>query len=870
MGVVWKAVDTTLDRDVAIKVLLPQVSAEPERLERFNREAKLLASLNHPNIATVHGFHEAEGVRFVVMEFVDGEDLSQRIARGALPLGEALEVATRIAVALTAAHDRGIVHRDLKPANVRVTADGTVKVLDFGLAKSLGEETSGSGSSPANSPTLTAGGTAFGVILGTAAYMSPEQARGKAVDRRTDLWAFGCVLYEMLTGKSAFLGETVTDTLSSVIGRDPDWSLLPPETPTATRRLLRRCLTKDAGLRLRDAADARLDLIESDVPETSGADPALPPRRSPLLVAVAALIGAALVGLAWFLSPAPPPAGPTDGLPLPRQATFTGEVVDPPAVGGASRTSVTGMDLSADGRTAVYITRDRAQAILIDLDGGGSQQLFRADDGTILYDVAWSPEGDRVYLMTWPYSERIFSVPRFGGEPRPEFDLGKLAGLNGIFGRPVGNRRWVFFGNHNTVYVGDDPASLSARGTQLVGEGVFRIEGLEMLERVVPSTGARFLVFDGVDAQGQPQSGVTDAAGNATLVPSWAGLMPVSWVNQDRELYLWQPTGADFGDLLRVTMNPATGQPESAPVLIYPRLEARSVQVSSDGTRLALRTGAEVTNVIEFTLDGSPTAADNPTRRRTSGTGEWKLHNVMADGTLVASLTRGQGWELFAIADDGNRRSLVRGDNSRVVDVGSHGGGQLAIPLSPMTAGLLIHDLDNNRSRTIPVPMALSSVAWSPDGTHIVGMTTNHADRIVVVNVEKGEASTVSLDCGEQCEFAYEGVVSGPDWPYFAVTSEVDTWILNAETGALRHLADNTWNILAWHDSFVYFSRGGGQTDSPWDVLFRVPAAGGREERLLDLPKLCERPLVDPIRQTALCDRDESRLDVWVVDGLEE
>jgi len=219
MGVVWKAIDTTLDREVAIKVLPAQLAAHPERLARFDREAKLLASLNHPNIAAVYGFQEHEGVRFVVLELVDGEDLSERIERGALPVGDALEVAAQIADALAAAHDKGVIHRDLKPANVRLTPDGTVKVLDFGLAKSLDADESESGGDTSASPTMTTGGTAFGVILGTAGYMSPEQARAKPVDRRADLWAFGCVLYEMLTGKRAFDGETVTDTLSGVQSR---------------------------------------------------------------------------------------------------------------------------------------------------------------------------------------------------------------------------------------------------------------------------------------------------------------------------------------------------------------------------------------------------------------------------------------------------------------------------------------------------------------------------------------------------------------------------------------------------------------------------------------------------------------------------
>jgi Tol biopolymer transport system component len=275
MGAVWRATDTSLNRDVAIK-LLPQIFADsPERLARFEREAKLLASLNHPNIAAVYGLHQDGGERFLAMELVEGEDLAKRLERGPLPLDQALDIGAQMAAGIEAAHEKGVVHRDLKPANVIVSPEGKVKLLDFGLAKAL--ENDPASGDPSLSPTMTSAGTVAGMILGTAAYMSPEQARGKPIDRRTDLWSFGCVIFECLTGKSLFAGETISDSLAAILRKEPDWSALPDDTPPMVRLLLRRCLARDPAKRIRDAGDARLELeqaIEDPRVEALGLTPA--------------------------------------------------------------------------------------------------------------------------------------------------------------------------------------------------------------------------------------------------------------------------------------------------------------------------------------------------------------------------------------------------------------------------------------------------------------------------------------------------------------------------------------------------------------------------------------------------------------------
>jgi len=308
MGVVYRAEDTNLNRQVAIKVLPEMFSGDPERLARFEREAKLLASLNHPNIAAIYGLEQAEGKRFLVMELVEGETLAQRIAKEPLPIDEALEVCRQIAEGVEAAHEKGIIHRDLKPANVKITPEGKVKVLDFGLAKAFSEEPSAVDLS--RSPTLTDQMTRPGVVLGTAAYMSPEQAKGKTVDKRADIWAFGCILFECLTGKQPFQGETATEILAAVIKGEPEWKTLPPGTPHGVRTALRRCLQKDAGLRLRDIADARIEILDA-ASAASGIQEAASLKTSrwralPWIISAAILIIAVVFALRILMLPAPP------------------------------------------------------------------------------------------------------------------------------------------------------------------------------------------------------------------------------------------------------------------------------------------------------------------------------------------------------------------------------------------------------------------------------------------------------------------------------------------------------------------------------------------------------------------------------------
>ena len=268
MGQVYQATDTKLNRQVALKILPEAFATDPDRLARFQREAQVLASLNHPGIAAIYGIEESDDTRALVLELVEGPTLADRIAKGPIPLDEALPIAKQIAEALEAAHEAGVIHRDLKPANIKVREDGTVKVLDFGLAKAF--ETTPQ-SDPSESPTLTASATALGVIMGTAAYMSPEQARGKPVDKRADIWAFGAVLYEMLSGRRPFEGRNVSETMGAVLRLEPDWDALPSDTPPRLSTLLRGCLEKESKERVRDIGDVRLAMAGKF--ETTGSAP---------------------------------------------------------------------------------------------------------------------------------------------------------------------------------------------------------------------------------------------------------------------------------------------------------------------------------------------------------------------------------------------------------------------------------------------------------------------------------------------------------------------------------------------------------------------------------------------------------------------
>jgi serine/threonine-protein kinase len=406
MGEVYRARDAKLNRDVAIKVLPAAFAQDPERLARFEREAQTLASLNHPNIAQVYGFEESidrdQRIVAIVMELVEGEDLAARLARGPMTIDDARRTAREVAQALEAAHERGIVHRDLKPANIRIGSSGQSKVLDFGLAKPIDPSAANVAGSAAlmNSPTFTSPPTEVGVILGTAAYMAPEQATGKAVDKRADIWAFGCLLFEMLAGRRAFSGETTSEALASVLKDDPNWSLLPADTPPAWRRLLRKCLQRDPNLRLHDIADARLELDE--IVEPSAIPIARAPQRRIFPLAALFAAGAIVAAIAtWtMMRPrAPERATPMRfGLNLPIS-------IDP----------AQSLALSPDGKRVVFRGRrdDGAEMLFVrDLDALDPHPIPGTDDGRLPF---FSPDGQEIAFYA---RNALWRTSLSSGEPR--------------------------------------------------------------------------------------------------------------------------------------------------------------------------------------------------------------------------------------------------------------------------------------------------------------------------------------------------------------------------------------------------------------------------------------------------------------------
>ena len=509
MGVVFRAHDTKLKRDVALKMLPDHFANDPDRLVRFQREAQILASLSHPNIAQIYGLEESDNTRCIVMELVEGETLADKLKRGPMVVDEALSIAKQIAEALEYAHERGVVHRDLKPANIKVTPEGKVKVLDFGLAKAYQREQSDVSAS--NSPTISMAATNSGVILGTAGYMSPEQARGATVDKRSDLWSFGVVLYEMLTGVRLFEGATVSDTLAQVLMKDPDWNALPAKTPAPIRKLLRRCLEKTRGQRIDSAVAARLEIEEAlEAPTSPAGTPSRAVQRLGWAAAAVVTLIAAIEGVSLLQPRTDVPAAPevrleistpptTDPLsfalsPDGRKIVFVSTFAGRPQLWLRDLDSVSARPLpgteyssmpfwSPDSRSVGYFAGSRLEAV--DIESGSIRQI--ASSAFVPGGAAWNPDG--VVLFPLVPDSPLFSVSIKGGT---------RALVPNLEPRQLGHRDPWFLpdGRHFLYYVAGDAQTRGVYIGELNGAGSRRLLDADSAA-VYASTGHLLFVRQG-------------------------------------------------------------------------------------------------------------------------------------------------------------------------------------------------------------------------------------------------------------------------------------------------------------------------------------------------------------------------------------
>ena len=665
MGEVYRARDTKLDRDVALKVLPAAFTSDPDRLARFEREAKVLASLNHTNIGHIYGLEEADGQKALVLELVEGPTLADRIAAGPIPVDEALPIAKQIAEALEVAHEAGVIHRDLKPANIKVREDGTVKVLDFGLAKAVLGESSGSDLS--RSPTVTIVGTATGVILGTATYMSPEQARGKPLDRRTDIWSFGCVLYETLTGQVAFRGDTLSDTVVQILDREPDWHALPSNTPPLIIRLLRRCLDKNPRDRLQHIGDARVELREAlstPAGEVPGAvavstPPALLRRVLPWAVAgiaIAGLIASLFVGSSTPLT--------------------TSQVVRSEIPMGVDRFAVYGFDnplshlvaISSDGTRVAFAADgtiwqrpfDRSQASPVP----GLESLEGQANRT--RNPFFSPDGEWIGFYT--FGQGLHKVPVAGG---PVVNLCE---------EPCLERPWgATWGSDDIILLGQGAA------------GIWQVSGTGGTPEVLISVG------DGEEAQG-PQK-----------------LPGGEWV-----LFSLRTAGSSWNDATVVAVSVTTGQRTT---LLRGGHDARYVETghlvyAREGALLAVPFDLET-----LTVFGDPVSLIEGIWDLAADRTGVAQFSVSHNGSLVylAEDAVAELRPVVTVDFDGNMETLAVKPGRHYVPRYSPNGERLAIDTSiDGNRAILIHDLRSGVTSQLASGADQDSLpVWHPDGIRL-------------------------------------------------------------------------------------------------------------------------------------------------------
>jgi serine/threonine-protein kinase len=739
MGEVYQAHDAKLGRDVAIKVLPAGFVHDAERLARFQREARMLAALNHPNIATIHGLEHSAGVHYLVMELVAGQTLAERVSAGSFGVKEALEIGGKIAEALEAAHEKGVIHRDLKPANVKVTPEGRVKVLDFGLAKAFAGD---GGLDLSNAPTLTAMGTEEGRILGTPAYMSPEQARGKAVDKRTDIWAFGCVLYEMLTGKEAFRGETVSDTIAAVLAREPDWQVLPPATPAKIRDLLRRCMQKESQHRLRDIGDARIEIEEASTAPAM-AEPAAQAKgirvrwQGALLWGVAFLLLAAVTGMAvWkWKSSSPIISGPVSRI----------AITLPPGQPLAGLDIGLAVALSPDGTRLAYAARqgDKQQLYLRPLAGleakpipgtEGAIQPFFSPDGQWLGFFADGKlkkisvsGGTSISLgdgadprgASWGSQGMIIFVPTRNSALVQVSDAGSTPQTLTRFAKGENSHRWPEFlpggkallfaagqggGNWSTAQIAVHSIGAGER-RNLVQAGThprYAASG-----HLIYAQGGNLMAVP-FDPQRLEVTGTAVPVVEGVLQSTFSGAAQYSFSDTGSLVYVPEGVQATQYRLVWVNRN-GVEQPVAAPARIY-----RGPRLSPDGREVAVAVEGQETEVWLYNLSRE-TLTRLTFQGRTSYNPAWTR-----DGKRIAfNIASGPEAGIYWLLADGSGGLERLGEFGGIPNSWSTDGQLLAIDRGNSSTGRDIWVLrmgDRKEEPFLRTPFNVGAPLFSPDG----------------------------------------------------------------------------------------------------------------------------------------------------------
>ena len=611
MGEVYRAEDTNLSRDVAIKVLPEQFTQDPQRLARFEREAKLLASLNHPNIAAIYGFEQADDVHFLVLELVPGETLAERVAKGPLPVEEALEVCRQIAEGVEAAHEKGVIHRDLKPANVKVTPEGKVKILDFGLAKALEAEIPTADMS--QSPTLTYEMTRAGVIMGTAGYMSPEQAQAKPVEKSTDIWSFGCLLYEMLTGQKAFEGDTVTEIIASVLKTDPDWDRVSAKVPRAVHKLLKSCLDRKQEGRLKTIGEARTILAES-ISSRGGAIVSqlitVAERSRRLWWAAAALV---IVAIAFWVSSQP-------AVESVQPVSLTQLTANP------LETSVTGAAISPDGKYLAFVD---VKGLHLQLMSSGETNTLELGNDLTPLTVSWYPDSTRLLVLTKAEGAppSLWSTSALGGEARRiqdgvmaaaiSPDGTTLAFIRGASTRDKSFREiWLAGANGEKprLFLTADPEEsfwrLSwAPDSQRLAYGTWD----DIISSQEPLVSIRSSRLDG--------NSKTVLLSGADLFQNWTGPLPFVWSPDGRLIFARQEQLNEEGDPVTsnlwavesdITRGVITGEPRRMTQLVGSNV--RGLSLSEDGQALVALMVRNQADILIGRLNSEGTLFDEEIR----------------------------------------------------------------------------------------------------------------------------------------------------------------------------------------------------------------------------------------------------------------